>query len=66
MTDLLFKLVAFFVLTPAVGLLFRGFLLTSGRTVLADLDIARFLFHPIGWLSLIIVGGAVVCVLALE
>lgn len=65
-TDLVFKVVAFVFLTPVVGLLFRGFLSISGRTVLADTDIARFLLHPLGWMTLIVVGGAVICVLALE
>lgn len=65
-TDLVFKSVAFVLLTPLIGLLFRGFLSLSGRTVLADADIARFLLHPTGWLSVIVVGGAIVCLLALE
>ena len=42
-TGLLFKLVAFIVLTPCVGILFRFFVKLSGRTVLADVDIASFL-----------------------
>lgn len=65
-TDLLFKAIAFILLLPAVGLLFRGFLALSGRQVLADADIARFLLHPIGWMTIIIVGGAAIGVVALE
>ena len=65
-TDLLFRAIAFVLLTPIVGLLFREFLSFSGRTVLADADIARFLLHPTGWLALIVVDGAAVGVLALE
>ena len=65
-TDLIFKVIAFALLTPLVGLLFRAFLWLSGRTVLADADIARFLLHPFGWLTFIAVGGAIVCVLAVE
>ncbi|KAA5539335.1 glycerophosphodiester phosphodiesterase [Roseiconus nitratireducens] len=64
--DLLFKTVAVVVLTPLVSLLFRLFLALSGRTVLADTDIARFLIHPIGWGAFLIVGGAVVGVFAIE
>lgn len=65
-TDLLFKAISFVVLTPIVGLLFRGFLSLSGRIVLADADIANFIIHPIGWLTLIIVGATIVAILALE
>lgn len=65
-TDLLFKALAFVLLTPVVGFLFRLFLSLSGRTVLADADIAQFFLHPIGWLTAIVVGGATVSVLALE
>lgn len=64
--ELLFKALAFVLLTPTVGLLFRGFVSFSGRTVLADADIARFLLHPTGWLAVVIVGGAIIGVLALE
>ena len=65
-TDLLFKAFAFALLTPVVSLLFRGFLAMSGRTLLADTDIATFLLHPLGVLALVIVGAAVIVVLALE
>ncbi|QDV54667.1 glycerophosphodiester phosphodiesterase family protein [Rosistilla oblonga] len=64
--DLIFKLAAFTLLTPAVSLLFRLFLSLSGRSVLADADIARFLLHPTGWLAVVIVGGGVLAVLAIE
>ncbi len=66
MTDLLFKGIAFVLLTPVVSLLFRGFLGLSGQTILADEDIAHFLLNPIGWITLIIVGTAIVGILALE
>src|SRR5687768_17370786 len=66
MADILFKLIAFILLTPTISLLFRGFLSFSGQTVLADVDIARFFLHPLGWLACVIVGGAVIGVLALE
>lgn len=65
-TDLAFKLLAFVVLTPVVSLLFRVFLFVSGRSVLADTDIAVFLLHPIGWATAVVVGGALLAVLALE
>ena len=46
--DLLFKAVTLLILTPLVSLLFRLFVVASGRAVLADADIARFLLHPLG------------------
>lgn len=65
-SDLLFKAITLLLLTPLVSLLFRLFVFASGRTVLADADIARFLLHPLGWLTFVLVGGAVVCIFALE
>ncbi|MCO8122291.1 glycerophosphoryl diester phosphodiesterase membrane domain-containing protein [Stieleria sp. TO1_6] len=65
-TDILFKLLAFVFLAPAVGLLFRLFVAVSGRDVLADTDIVRFLIHPLGWLTVFVVGAAVVCLFAIE
>ncbi len=65
-SDLLFKAVTFVLLTPIISLLFRLFLFASGRTVLADADIARFLLHPLGWLTFVIIGGAMLGVFVLE
>ncbi len=65
-SDLLFKAMTLLILTPLVSLLFRLFVVASGRTVLADADIARFLLHPLGWLTFVLVGGAVVCIFVLE
>lgn len=65
-TDILFKLAALVLLLPAVGFLFRSFLALSGRDVLADADIARFLLHPIGWVTLVIVGAAAISLFAIE
>jgi hypothetical protein len=66
LTDILFKIVAFVLLTPLVGLLFRLFVAISGRTVLADVDSASFFVHPIGWVCLVVVAGAALGILALE
>ena len=63
--DMLFKAVTLVLLTPVVSLLFRLFLFASGRTVLADTDIVRFLLHPLGMVAFVVVGGAVLCVFAL-
>lgn len=64
--DLLFKAIAFVLLTPIVSLLFRGFLWLSGRSILADTDIAAFLIHPTGWLAGVVIGAAVIGILVLE
>ncbi len=65
-SDILFKAVTMLLLTPIVSLLFRLFLYASGREVLADADIARFLLHPLGVFAFVIVGGAILCIFALE
>src|SRR5262245_5031622 len=65
-TDITCKIIAFAVLTPIVGFLFRLFVVLSGRAILADVDIAYFFLHRLGWLCCIVVGGAVLGVLALE
>jgi glycerophosphoryl diester phosphodiesterase len=66
LTDILYKVVAFVVLTPLVGLLLRLSLAASGTSVLADQDILYFLLGPIGWATLIVVGGAWIAIVALE
>lgn len=64
--DLLFKAIAFAVLFPAIGGLLRLFLTWSGRPLLADAEIAGFLLHPIGWATVVVIGGAVIAVAAIE
>ncbi|HCS53571.1 glycerophosphodiester phosphodiesterase [Rubinisphaera sp.] len=64
--DVAFKIILLIVLTPLVSLMFRFFVELSGRTVLADTDIAIFLIHPTGWFALIIVGSALICTFAME
>lgn len=65
-TDLLFKAIAYTLLVPLISIAFRLFLYASGRDILADTDIAYFLIHPLGWFTMIIVGGAVIGISALE
>lgn len=65
-TDLVMKVVGFTILAPLVGLAFNAFLAFSGRTFLADTDIAYFLLHPIGWSAAIIVGGGTLAMFAIE
>lgn len=66
LTDLLYKVIGFVVLTPLVGLMLRIALAASGTSVLADQDILLFLLGPIGWATLIVVGGAWIAIVALE
>jgi len=65
-TDIVYKLIAFVVLTPLVGILFRVFLAISGRSVLADQDILFFLLGPAGWVTLLVVGAVWIAIIALE
>ena len=46
--DIAFKLVAFAILTPLVGLAMNLGLKLSGSSVLADQDILYFLLEPVG------------------
>jgi glycerophosphoryl diester phosphodiesterase len=66
LTDLAFKLVAFIILTPLVGILFRIFVATSGRSVLSDIDILLFFLGPIGWICGILVAAIWLAIVALE
>jgi len=66
LTDLLSRALAFVVLTPAVGLLLKLFLLQTDDGVLGDADIAVFLLHPIGMTALIVIGAVSLGVLFAE
>lgn len=66
LTDLAYKILAFVILTPAVGLLFRVLVALSGRTVVADEDIVQFLLEPLGWTCLVAVGALWIAIVALE
>jgi len=56
LADLVYKILAFVVLTPLVSALFRFLVETSGKTVLADQEILLFLVKPAGWFCLMTVG----------
>ena len=64
--DLLFKLLAFAVLTPLVGLALRAGVAASGSAVLADMEILFFLLRPLGLGVLIGVAALSVAIVALE
>jgi glycerophosphoryl diester phosphodiesterase len=66
LTDIAYKIVAFIVLTPLVGILFRVLLAVSGKTVLADQDILFFFLGPVGWVCAIALGGLWLGIVALE
>ncbi len=64
--DLAFKLAATVVIAPLVAVAFRAFVATSGRDVLADEDILKFVLSPIGIGCLLVVGGLALAALLLE
>jgi len=66
LTDVIYKLIAFIVLTPLVGVLFRVLLAASGRTLLADEDILFFFLGPVGWISILLIGALALGIMALE
>jgi len=47
-TDVVYKIIAFVVLTPLVGLALKFFMSTTDSTVLADQDILFFVLSPVG------------------
>ena len=66
LTDVVFKVVAFILLTPLASFLFRVLLAASGNAVLSDADILFFFLGPLGWLCLIAVGAVWLGIIALE
>ncbi len=65
-TDVLYALLAFVVLTPLSGLALRVFLSTSGESVLADQDILFFVLSPVGVMTVVVVGGISLAIVALQ
>jgi glycerophosphoryl diester phosphodiesterase len=66
LTDIAYKIIAFIVLTPLVGILFRVLVAVSGKSVLADQDILAFFLGPVGWVCFVAVGGIWLGIVALE
>lgn len=64
--DALYKVLAFLVLWPVMGLALRVFVELSGRDDLADDDIVAFLLGPIGWAACVVIGALWLAVVALE
>ena len=65
-TDLLFKVLAFAVLTPIFAMLWRSLLAWAGQSVLSDVDIARFFAGPFGWLCAIVLGASWSAIIGIE
>ena len=65
-TDLVYKVIAFAIFTPFVGLALRFFMSTSGNSVLADQDILFFVMSPIGMVALVVVSVISFGIIALE
>ncbi|MCR9291437.1 MAG: glycerophosphodiester phosphodiesterase [bacterium] len=66
LTDGVYKILAFILLTPLTAVLFQALLRLSGRPVMADQDLLFFVAAPVGWLCLIVIGAAWLTVVALE
>jgi glycerophosphoryl diester phosphodiesterase len=66
LTHFAFTALSVILFAPLVGLTGRLLLKLSGQTVLADQDIAYFLFSPVGLIALIIFSALLVAVLAFE
>lgn len=66
MADVLFKLLAFILLTPLFVALFRSLLTLSGTSVLSDVDIAMFFAGPFGWFCAIALGSVWLGIVAFE
>jgi glycerophosphoryl diester phosphodiesterase len=66
LTDVLARALGVAVLTPAVALLLKLFLLAADDRVLTDTDIASFLLHPVGLLAGFVVGAVSLAILFVE
>jgi len=65
--DIVYKAIAFAILTPLIGLLLRLLIGRTGKTAVADVDIALFFFTTrTGVLALILLGALAIGVTALE
>lgn len=66
-TDIVYKAIAFALLTPLIGVLLRLLIPRTGRSAVADVDIALFFFTTrSGALALLLVGALIIGVIALE
>ncbi len=66
LTGICYQLISFILLTPLVSILFRIFVVASGKTLLADQDILFFFIAPLGWVCLLTVGALWLGIVALQ
>ena len=66
LTDIVYKLLAFVLLAPLVGILFRVLIAMSGKAVLSDMDILFFFLGPLGWACLVAIAALWLGIVALE
>ena len=66
MTDALYKVLAFAVLTPLAGLALRIIVSTSGSSALADTDILFFFLSPFGLVALVVLSALSLAIASLE
>jgi glycerophosphoryl diester phosphodiesterase len=64
--DVVYKIVAFVILTPLVSLSLKLFIASKGSSVLADQDILFFVLSPVGLTALVVVGAVSLAILTLE
>ena len=64
--DAVYKIIAFVLLTPLVGLVLKFFISTRDSAVLADQDILFFVLSPVGLATLVVVGAVSLAILTLE
>ena len=65
-TDMVYKIIAFVVLIPLVGIVLEFFMSTRDSSVLADQDILFFVLSPVGLAALVVVGAVSLAILTLE
>jgi glycerophosphoryl diester phosphodiesterase len=66
LTDIAYKLIAFVILAPLVGILFRVIVAALGKSILADQDLLTFFRGPVGWICFIAIGALWIGSVALE
>jgi glycerophosphoryl diester phosphodiesterase len=65
-TDVLYKLLAVALLTPLAGLALRAGIAIAGEEALADQEILYFVLRPAGLVTLVVLAGISITIVALE
>ena len=66
LTDIVYKIIAFVLIAPLIGFVFRMLVAFSGREILADEEILYFALSPVGLLTIVVVGAISIGTLAFE